>query len=99
MSDAIQQAIGTLTELKRLHQLNFELIEQLNISCQYIVDNNIKVPNESHLRSLVSKSLALIAELQGKTPKTLIYKKIGTDEFSHEPQNSQGLHSTFLDPL
>ena len=73
MSDLMQEAIDTLTELKRMHQLNFELIEQLNIICQWIVDNNIKVPNEDALRSLVGKSLSLITEIQVDEPKILTY--------------------------
>lgn len=94
MSDAIQQAIDALTEIKHLHQLNFELLEQLNVSCQYIVDNNIEVPNEPHLRSLLSKSLSLIAELQGKEPKTLIYKKVANESLHGDKTNGN-----FTEPL
>lgn len=59
-----------------MHQLNFELIEQLNIACQFIVDNNVSIPNELLLRSLVGKSLSLIAEMQAKESKTLQYSAI-----------------------
>jgi hypothetical protein len=97
LSDAIQKAIDSLTELKRLHQLNFELLEQLNVSCQYIVDNQIIVPNEEQLRSLLKKSLCLLNELQGEQPKTLQYsisrRKVtdsyginGTDKEVTEPE-------------
>jgi hypothetical protein len=96
LSDAIQQAIDTLIEIKRLHQLNFELLEQLNVSCQYIVDNKIEISNERHLRSLLNKSMALVNELDGDQPKILQYsisrRKVtdseefnGTDEEVTEP--------------
>jgi hypothetical protein len=100
LSDLLQEAIDTLTELKRLHQLNFELIEHLNIACQYIVDKQIKVPNESYLRSLVAKALALIAEIQADTPKTLIYKKLPTIFHNKDrpTETSQNLYYAFIVP-
>ena len=93
MSDLLQEAIDTLTELKRMNQLNFELIEQLNITCQWIVDNDIKIPNNDALRSLVGKSLALIAEIQADEPKILQYKTLSDDSY-HEPNNRRKVNRT-----
>jgi len=73
LSDVIQQTIDALTEIKRMQQLNFELLEQLNVACQYIVDTKIEIPNEEHLGSLLKKSMALIDELQGNNPVLLQY--------------------------
>jgi hypothetical protein len=90
LSDAIQEAIETLGELKRMHQLNFELIEQLTITCGWLVDNNIEIPNSEHLRSLIGKSLSLIAEIQADEPKILQYKKLSDDSY-HEPRKDDKL--------
>ena len=73
MSDALQEVIDTLSELKRLHQLNFELLEQLNIVCQWIIDAHLCIPNEEKMRSLLGKSLILLNEIQADEPKTIQY--------------------------
>jgi hypothetical protein len=86
LSDAIQEVIETLSELKRMHQLNYELMEQLNITCQWIVDSNIKIPNADCLCSLLGKSLALIAEVQADSPKTLVYQKL-SDKWKRLPES------------
>lgn len=89
MSDAIQEAIDTLTELKRLHQLNFELIEELNTASQWILDNNINVPNKERIRSLLGKSLALLKEIQSEpTTEILVVKKL-TDGFLQRNPNDK----------
>jgi hypothetical protein len=93
LSDAIQETIDTLNELKRLHQLNFELLEQLNVVCQWMLDNYIHVPDEEKMRSLLGKSLTLLREIQADTPQIILYQKLadkkkqtyGTDEEEPEP--------------
>ena len=82
MSDALVEIIGTLKELKRMHQLNFELLEQLNVICKWILDNHIPIPNEEHMTSLLHRSLTLLTEIQADTPKILQYQKL-TDEKKH----------------
>jgi len=62
-----------------LHQLNFELLEQLNVICQWLLDNHIPIPNEEHLSSLFKRSLTLLTEMQADTPEILQYQKL-TDE-------------------
>jgi hypothetical protein len=74
LSDAIQEVVDTLNELKRLHQLNFELMEQLNIVCQWILDNHISIPNEGKMRSLLGKSLTLLNEICTDAPNVLILR-------------------------
>ena len=74
-----------------MHQLNYELLEELNATAQWILDNKIDTPNQNQLRSLLGKSLILITEIQADEPKTLQYsisrrkvtdyrKENGTDE-------------------
>lgn len=85
MSDAIQEVIDTLNELKRLHQLNFELLEQLNVVCQGILDDHICVPNEEKMRSLLGKSLMLLNEIRTDAPAVLLlqYKKLTDEKKQH----------------
>jgi hypothetical protein len=80
----IQVAIETLKELKRMHQLNLELLEQLNVTCQWIIDNNIQVSDEEHMSSLLNKSLTLLNE---------IYSKPYDDSY-HDAQNRRKVNRT-----
>lgn len=80
MSDPIQEAITTLSELKRLHQLNFELLEELNITCQWLIGSNFDIPNKEHLKSLLGKSLSLLNEVNSNTPQLLQYQKIADEK-------------------
>jgi hypothetical protein len=88
LSDAIQETINVLSELKRLHQLNFELLEQLNVTCQWILDNHIAVPNEEKMRSLLGKSLTLLSEIHTDVPDVLILRKL-TDERKHPNETDE----------
>ena len=108
LPDAIQDAIDTFSEIKRMHQLNFELIEQLNVTCQWIVDSNISIPNKEHLQSLLCKTVSLINELRADEPKILQYnisrrkvtahnRKDKTDEDETEPLRAMhGVHKKQL---
>lgn len=68
MSDLLSETAKILSELKRMHQLNYELIEQLNVTCQWIVDNKLKIPNAEKLQSLLIKSVSLMHEVQSDVP-------------------------------
>lgn len=73
-NDALIQISNSLSELKRMHQLNFELLEQLNVSCDFILNNYADLPNNIRLSSLLAKSASLLAEIQADEPKILQYK-------------------------
>lgn len=62
-SDILSTVIRTLEELKRMHQLCYELLEQLNVSCGFLRQNNIRLPNEEKLASLLSKAMVLLEEI------------------------------------
>ena len=83
MSDSLQEVIDTLSELKRLHQLNFELLEQLNITCQWMIDAHVCIPNEEKMCSLLGKSLTLLSEIHADTPKVLQYQKLTDEKKQH----------------
>jgi hypothetical protein len=69
-----QEVIDTLQELKRMHQLNIEILEQLAVTCEFLTSHHVQVPNSNILASLLSKAMALLDELQAETPKTLQYQ-------------------------
>jgi hypothetical protein len=72
------EVIDTLIELKRLHQLNLELLEQLDVTCSWLLDNGIKLPNENKFHSLLIKARALLIEIQTATPK-FSYQKLADE--------------------
>ena len=89
MSDnAIDEIINIFTELKRLHGLNVELLEQLDVTCNWLLSSNVDMPNAEKLYSLLAKTKALLTEIQADEPKILQYKKI-TNESLHEPRNNE----------
>jgi hypothetical protein len=80
----ITEITDTLQELQRLTQLNYELLEQLNVACGYLQELraiNIVLPNEEKFANLLSKAIALLAEIQAKSPKMLQYQKLSDDSY------------------
>ena len=63
LSDMLTEIVKTLEVLKTMYQLNFELLEQLNVACQCLLENHITLPNEQKLADLLSKSTALLEEI------------------------------------
>jgi hypothetical protein len=81
-----QEAIETLQELKRMHQLNYELLEQLSVTCRWMTENKIRSPNIVTLCSLLSKADSLLAEIKADSPKTLVYQKV-SDDWKHREKS------------
>ena len=87
--------IGTLQELERMHQLNLELLEQLDVIFQWILENDVAIPNKDKFDTLLSRMRSILKEIYFSTPKSLIYRKLtdekkhlnGTDEEVPEPIN------------
>ena len=71
--DSMTEIINTLTELKQMHRLNMELLEQFSIACDFLLKSGVSVPNASTFASLLNKSMALLNEIQADEPKTLQY--------------------------
>ena len=69
----LSEVVSTLEELQRLHRLNLELLEQLDVTCTWLFDNHVKMPNESAFYSLLSKTKAILVEIQADELKTLMY--------------------------
>ena len=81
----LTEIIDTLQELKRLHQLNFELLEQLGVACAYFRENHIKLPNEEKILSLLSKAMVLIEEINSKPLSDEISQKKSSDKDFTKP--------------
>jgi hypothetical protein len=95
-ANSLDDAINTFSELKRLHGLNIELLEQLDVTCNWLLNSYATLPNAEKLNSLLTKSRALLFEIQADKPKILQYninrRKVtrgdgfnGTDEEVTEP--------------
>jgi hypothetical protein len=69
----LSDTIETLQELRRMHRLNHELLEQLAVACSFLVKNHLEIPNEETLVSLLKKAWALMDEIQVDQPKVLQY--------------------------
>lgn len=81
-SNILEGIISTLSELNRMQKLNFELLEQLNVACDYLLKNYPNLPNNEKLATLLSKALALLKE---------IHSKPLSDEILHEPKSDGDL--------
>lgn len=66
-----------------MHQLNLELLEQLNVACGWILDNRITIPNSEHIASLLVKAKALLKEVQAEEPRALQYQKLADEKKQH----------------
>ena len=54
---------NTIDEALKMHQLNFELLEQLDVACKWLLENNIQVSNRGKFVSLLSRADALLKEI------------------------------------
>ena len=90
----LSEVAKTLQELKRLHQLNMELLEQFSISCDFLLKSGVKVPNASTFASLLNKALSLLNEIQADEPKIIQYQKI-SDEILHGKKSDRD----FTEPM
>jgi hypothetical protein len=76
----LTEIIDTLGELKRMHQLNLELMEQLDVTCGWLLDNNIQVPNHEHFLSLLIKARTLLKEIYARTSSDGILQRKKSDK-------------------
>lgn len=80
----ISAIIETLQELERMHQLNLEILEQLNVTCEWILKSDISIPNKEKLDSLFLKTQALLKELYSSNSlRTLQYQKLADEKKQH----------------
>jgi hypothetical protein len=99
--NSIDDIVYTLNELRRLHQLNFELLEQLHVTISWIFEHGIPLPNLDTLHSLCTKAKSLLIEIQSENPKILQYSSADekkqhfrTDEDETEPTPRVGYAHT-----
>ncbi|HEX9262595.1 MAG TPA: hypothetical protein VF893_08730 [Candidatus Bathyarchaeia archaeon] len=89
----LSRIVTTLQELERMHQLNLEMLEQLDVIFKCIIESDIPIPNSEKIISLLSRNQALLQELYSGSPAILTYQKLSrrkvtpfrTDEDVPEP--------------
>jgi len=81
-SNILDEVISTLQELRRMHQLNFELLEQLNVACSYLLENRITIPNQEKLASLLSKATSLLEEIRNPLSDEFLQRKKSDKDFT-----------------
>jgi len=86
----LSEVIDTLQELKRMHQLNMELLEQFSVACDFLLKSGVAVPNASTFASLPNKSMTLLNEIQAETPKILQYQKLADEKKQHIETDKEG---------
>jgi hypothetical protein len=96
--------IETLQELKRMHQLNLELLEQLDVVCKWIVETDLPITNKEKLADLLRKTKALLTELyaSSSTTKILQYNKLSDVSYHDKepddklPKPEKGMFNSFF---
>jgi hypothetical protein len=89
-ANSLDDVIETFTELKRLHQLNIELLEQLDVACGWILGNKMPIPNASVFHSLLAKTKALLTEIQADEPKLLQFQKLSRRKVTDLKDRQEG---------
>ncbi len=87
-SDMLGEIINTLQELRRMHQLNFELLEELNVACAYLLENHASLPNQEKLASLLSKAMTLLKEINTEPLSDEFLQRKKSDKDFTEPDSS-----------
>jgi hypothetical protein len=59
-----------------MHELNLELLEQLSVTCDWLLEKHISLPNESTFCSLLIRAKTLLSEIQADESKILQYRTI-----------------------
>ena len=89
----LSKIIDTLQELERMHQLNLEMLEQLDVVFKCIIENDVQIPNADKFVSLLSKSQSLLKEIYFSSQKIMQYRKL-TDESLQRKHNSRRVDRT-----
>jgi len=86
-NNLLGEIIETLKELRRMHQLNFELLDQLNVACGWVLENHIDLPNKEKLASLLSKGTTLLEEINTES---------ASDEWKHVRKSDDKVPEPFF---
>jgi hypothetical protein len=89
----LAEIIETLQEVERLHQLNLELLEQLNVIGGWLVEHDIPIPNPHILYSLLAKAKALLNEIESDEPKVVQYQKLADEKKQLNRTDEEGTES------
>jgi hypothetical protein len=93
-SDMLGEIVNTLQELRRMHQLNFELLEQLNVARACLLQNQISLPNQERLASLLSKATTPLGEINTRLPSDEFLQHKKSDKDLTEPYHRLALYTS-----
>ena len=80
MADALTELREVITEAQMMHQLNLELIEELDITCKWLLETRIEFPNREKFVSMLNKIDALLNEIYSTHKMQYYYKVESADE-------------------
>ena len=89
--DSLTEIITSLGELKRLHQLNLELLEQLSVACGFLTENKVPIPNEGTFVSLLKKATTLLSEIYSEPSSTMLVVTKPADETLQRKRTDEDL--------
>jgi hypothetical protein len=72
----LSEVRDVLNSIIDMHQLNFELLEELNVACKWLLQNKVEIPNREKFVSLLNKADSLIEELSLESPQFSIRRKV-----------------------
>lgn len=93
-NNVIAEIKSVLDEVERLQQLNYELLEQLNIIFAHINKNKLEIADKEKLAGLLNKAMVLLSEIHSNPPKDYYVQKVSRRKFT-EKTNRQRLYRTF----
>jgi hypothetical protein len=89
MSENLREVRDTINEIINMHQLSLELLEQLDLTCGWLIDNDIQMPNREKFDLLLQKARNLLDEVCS-SPSIFRDQKITGDGFSHGHAKRRG---------
>jgi hypothetical protein len=95
----IREIADGLMQLDRMHQLNLELLEQLDITCRWLAENITEIPNIDKMRSLLAKTNTLLTEIYSKNPSDEFLQGDESDDKLTEPILSKDLSFDLFTPV
>ena len=72
-----------------MHSLNLELLEQLDVVCQWIIENKLPIPNKEKLNSLLLKAQTLLQELYFEKTPTLLHMKLSDENLQGDKSDKE----------
>lgn len=89
MDKTLVEMKKALDEIIEMHQINLELLEQIDVVCKWILENKIEIPNREIMVSLLNRADTLLNEIYSSEDMGIRRNFTGTksDKDLTEPEN------------